>query len=71
LARPRAASFAAAAVSDTCDAASLAFFVFISDTVDLLLMISSQSLPVTGDLNPFREMGPQTQPDTGPELTGA
>ena len=49
LARLRAASFAAAAASEAwdaaLDAALLAFFVFISDTVDLLLMISTQHFP--------------------------
>jgi hypothetical protein len=34
-------------------------------------MISTQTLPVTSDLNPFREMGPPSQPNPGPELAGA
>jgi hypothetical protein len=42
-----------AAAVDARDAA-LAFFVFMRDTVDLLEMISSQTLPVTRNLNPVR-----------------
>jgi hypothetical protein len=38
----------------------LAFFVFISGTVDLLLMISSQSVPVTSNLNPLSTIGLQS-----------
>jgi hypothetical protein len=67
LARLRAAFFAASVASEAWDAALLALSVLKSGTVDLLLMISTQTLPVVGELNPIGEMGLPNRPELRPE----